>query len=354
MLALVASVASAQDVGSIALSWEAPKSCPDERTVRARIQSHLSSDYRTQQDWVAHGRVVVEHARLRLELTVRGNGGEAHKTLLSASCESLADAAALLIALALDPNAAGARGAGNAAEVERPAAGGDDAPQRDAATARAPGTATAPHPGPSSAARSIQPKTPVRSAGASRSPRAAERPAAAATPVLLGVGIGAALQIGMLPATPAAGLRAHGLVQLGRLRAGAALTLLPEAGAPIDGLTHGRLEARGVLGALEVGWELIAAPAQVQPCALLELGELWVETSDISSPASATTTWLAAGGGLRGAYRVGKHLELAIEALAVAPFRRPRWWLWTSPGEVEGFTAAPLGLRAHAGVVYLF
>ena len=77
-------------------SWSAPRGCPDRAWVEERMQHYLARSAAPRLE--THGRIVLVDAGYRLELRV----GEDVRTLEGTDCRRLAEAAALIMAVAAD------------------------------------------------------------------------------------------------------------------------------------------------------------------------------------------------------------------------------------------------------------
>lgn len=104
VLSAVLSAEPPQTPGAeLQLSWDAPPGCPDAEVVRGHAQARLEG----------RGRSTVAEARVRgsdeegwhLELSVQGPAGVDRREVTAASCEELAEAAGLFIAVAAEPGA---------------------------------------------------------------------------------------------------------------------------------------------------------------------------------------------------------------------------------------------------------
>ncbi len=104
-LTVRSSTAWAQQAHPIELLWHAPPSCPDGAAVLAEVDRLLgavpSGDKRMVVDAQARGAA----QRWTLEMVIRDNDGEGERSIEGKSCQELADAAALIIALAFDAEA---------------------------------------------------------------------------------------------------------------------------------------------------------------------------------------------------------------------------------------------------------
>ncbi|HKP63600.1 MAG TPA: hypothetical protein VJV78_42990 [Polyangiales bacterium] len=109
VLSLVCSIA----LGQIALSrahaaepleleWSAPAGCPDREYVRGEVSERLGERAAQGSPLSASGQI--EATAAGFELQLRAQGGE--RRLEAASCEELAESAAVILALLIDPQAA--------------------------------------------------------------------------------------------------------------------------------------------------------------------------------------------------------------------------------------------------------
>lgn len=105
-LALRAAIAAGEPAGEPAgleLSWDAPPHCPDRATLLAAIDATLGEVEGERRPLRVHGRV---HADPRAGFVVRlelDDGRASTRELRGTSCEELTDAAALVIAMTIDP-----------------------------------------------------------------------------------------------------------------------------------------------------------------------------------------------------------------------------------------------------------
>jgi hypothetical protein len=99
-------IARAADAGeAVSLTWQAPAGCPDRAAILERLRSLLVVSKASSGQVTARGTVIGSSAgtwELNLE-TVQGERTW-KRTMQSASCDELADAAALIIALVVDPD----------------------------------------------------------------------------------------------------------------------------------------------------------------------------------------------------------------------------------------------------------
>ncbi|MBI2394303.1 MAG: hypothetical protein HYV09_32325 [Deltaproteobacteria bacterium] len=109
-LALASARLAMGDAGFVELTWNAPDSCPDRAYVLAEVARllgdvHAADDARVRADAM----IVRAGATLRLTLATRvEQAAPWERKLESPNCKALADSAALIIALAVNPSRAGA------------------------------------------------------------------------------------------------------------------------------------------------------------------------------------------------------------------------------------------------------
>jgi hypothetical protein len=89
---------------TLELRWDAPQSCPSGDDVRAQVIDAVGDPEEPRTEVLqAEGRIEqTQDGRWSLELTLAGSGT---RTLDAGSCAELADAAVLIMAIAIDPDA---------------------------------------------------------------------------------------------------------------------------------------------------------------------------------------------------------------------------------------------------------
>jgi hypothetical protein len=343
--------ARAQPLDDLALQWQVPDTCPNEMAVLARIRVHLPKQHRTARRWSVEGRITSEDGRYLMELVLQSGESQAKRTIVNESCAALVDAAALLIALALDPEA-------TPDEHEEAQGGETGAGARAAGSSPSHPAKAPPTPQGSDALDSGEDRavlsTPTEGAAEDRAE--AEAADAPAQEIDLGLDFGAALRLdsGMLPQTPAFGVQPQLGVSFGRVSIRLGITLWLEARTSSDSYPSATLEGRGLLGDAAVCAELLGAPLALAPCAVGEFGQLVLESHEISTPGSSEAGWAAAGGGVRLGHLVTGRLWVTLDAHLLAPFSRPRWLVRTMQSDAELFTAAPATVRLAMGLSYAF
>ncbi|MEO8875533.1 MAG: hypothetical protein ABI461_08100 [Polyangiaceae bacterium] len=98
--------AAASSRPQLTFAWSAPEGCEGERDVRARVDRILGTHATPHENVDAKVRVVTEGGTYRAEIELNSAGSSSSRRVDDASCSALADAVALIVALAVDPEAA--------------------------------------------------------------------------------------------------------------------------------------------------------------------------------------------------------------------------------------------------------
>jgi hypothetical protein len=99
-LAAVLLVAPAE---GLRLDWQAPAACPDGEALRARVIDLVGAEAAGRTRLRARAVVRAEAGRWTMALDLLREGGQDRRTLEDRDCRALAEAAALMIAVAIDP-----------------------------------------------------------------------------------------------------------------------------------------------------------------------------------------------------------------------------------------------------------
>lgn len=322
----------------LTLVWQAPAECPQHEKVRSLIDVHVPAERRPRGAWRVEGRIALEGSRYRLELRLQGPNGAAGRSVDAEQCGGLAEVAALLVAIALDPRSE---------ETPAPQATSTTA---EAAAATAPAGAQPPSERTSGAASPNTPEAlPTTSAeGAS--------PTAAASPPLrfrVTASANVSLEAGMLSALPGIGLEPQVELRYGALRAAAALGLWISGEASVPDYPQAAVSGKALIGQLSLGIEVFEPPLALVPRAVFEHGTIFLQASGITDPTPDDAAWTAAGGGIQLSYNLSKAFEVGLCALVLAPFVRPRADITTSTGELELFASGPVSARLSLGLTYV-
>ena len=325
--AAIAGVAPASSPApDVVFEWTAPAGCPTAATLRADVERLLRHPLAASTT-ALEVRIRVAHAPkgpYHMELKTITAAGAGERTLDAPTCSAAADAAALIVALAVDPSSVAAAAPSSRAapvEVEPPVF----------AVARP-------------AAAGSEPAPP------STKGRAGVRPT-----IGVAVRVGAMGDGGALP-RPTAGPAIAAGVRLWRARGVGAFAVHAEITGgylwPAKGTVAGMAEVGGRIG-------LWAAGAQVCPafergrwsarlCARFEAGVMHGRGFGVAVVASGSAPWLALGGGAVVALKLVDRLGVYAEAGAALPVGgRPTFTLENvgdvhQPGRVSG--RAGLGL----------
>lgn len=288
----------------IRLHYAAPASCPGQASFESRLQARTTKSRPADGEEPARAfSVALREAGSRWTgvLSIRDREDRlAERQVEGASCEELADALALIVALAIDPQAL-------------------SAPPPTPPPAEPPPT-------PAASSAVVAPAPPPPPAPRPRDPVVPARPPPASTPWHAGLGVQGAATWGP---SAAALLTLPLFIDVRRGDAG---ILRPEvrlsASRGGDSLTSSarftwtvaRLEACTAI------WEH-AARVRLVPCALIEGGTLRGEGSDVAQPTSATRAWIAAGATARVQTRVFGPVFVEAQGSLALPVVRDRFFL---------------------------
>lgn len=311
LASLVASRADAADL--LRLSWDAPSGCPSGETVRsAAVRNAPASAIPLEAD-----AVVSHHDRWTVTLKTRRPDASGERTLEAASCTALADATALILALALVPPG------------EEAVVGSPDPPPPPTATATASAAATPASPSedrPRSSPPTSSPKTndgpPALAIGGFAATDAATLPGAA-------LGGGA-----LLAWTP------------GALRIEALASAFAGQSRTVDQSTAG---ARFSMSSIAAGacYTVMKTAIELAPCAGGSMH--WVSAKGFGATANydASARWTAIDAGLLARAPLTSWLALRGRVDGLVPLSRP-----TFEVENEGVVhkPPPFGIRAALGV----
>jgi hypothetical protein len=297
-----------QKPGTFTLSWQGPAGCPSRDELYVEIARLLGGDIRVPQDGTLKARSLVTHQQtwaVTIETELAGRAG--HRFIEAASCQDLANATALIIALMIDPDAV-------------------------AAHATEPGLI---------AATSATVATPRKEP----------------SPIEVLLGIHTAFSHGTLPSLDAglgAGVGLAGRYWRLELRGTYGLRRDQKAAVSTPPGAYGQFNF--VAGALVGCFNLGHASLGYGPCADAELGVVSAKGFGVNVSLPAHTLWWALGAGLYGSMPLGHHLSLPLHADVLAPLRRTEFVFKDNTGRVTSrvFQAPPAGVRISAGVELSF
>jgi hypothetical protein len=326
-------------------TWEAPEGCPDKPRVVAEIERLIRRSINPGVEPRVSVHAVVMHSErgFSVHIASRSEGtppdsaeggtrvsegsesgaldgakppASAHERTVDApTCAEAADAAALIIAMALDP-------ALDPAFVPL-----DQTPPGRASQP----TASQPAAAPSPAANTASEAPPV---------------AAQAPPLRFEARATLLVDAGALP-SPAPGLGAAAGLWVGRFRFETTGAYFP---AQRRALAEGGGDiGLGVLG-LDAWFAPVLRPLEIHAGLGLEAGALWGNGFGVTGARSGSTLWLAARLGFGAAYAITARLGALVAAHAVLPLLRDRFLL----GSAELFVPGSVSLRLAAGLFVRF
>ncbi|MEM7152856.1 MAG: hypothetical protein AAF799_08435 [Myxococcota bacterium] len=327
--------------GRPALRWDAPPQCPDERAVTEAVSRYVGRPLASE-TVTATGRVDTTADGYALELRLTGSGEHTEtRAVQDADCALLADVAALMVAIAIDPKATTL-----AIEMpDPPLQSPDPAPiePRDEAPVE-PQPEPEPQPDPAAApeppAAEDEPPRALRScrpgpSGLRHSPRDL-RPSCGA------LGLRVALQAGALPQVgPGIGLDASLLWPRVSIVLGASFFF--DQPARLEQATALGGDIRSGFGHVRacgrLGWNTLEFPL----CGGVEVGALRGVGVGIDTPRDDRLGWFAAVADAGLAWSPTRRFALGTRVGPVVPLVRPSF-------EIAGlgavFEPAPVGLRA--------
>lgn len=332
---------------SVELEWSAPRECPDRQHVLNALHSDAPAVALR-----ARARVTRHGAQYRLELVLESRGGRAQRTLSDRQCAGLAEAAAVLINLALE-NEASAAGTPQ----------GEPTPQQPEPTPPQPEPATT-QPEPATPTDASPANTPAAGAAppAPASANEIDYSEAAGLPQLptdpddsglhLQLSTSARADLGTFPQQPALGVQAQLAARFAPmfLAVGASYWFPREQSS--TSYPGARLSGRGLFGDLSIGIDAIAQPILVTPQLNLELGLLEAEALGIAGPEHNSTLWIAFGPCVSVAVSVLKDWTVGLELGGLVTAYRAHWLVRTPEADVPAFVSSSLVLRLALRIGY--
>jgi len=293
------------------LTWSVPAGCPDSGVVRSGVERIVKDTRAT--PVMADGRIVAVEGGFKLELSMRVEDVTETRTVKAPLCATLADASAVLIALALDSK--------------------KDAPpppasiERDDVLALEPGVDEPPSNGAHApAARREEQRRaprPEHSTGA----RPGEQPGARRSALQFGLALAPALELGTLPRA-SAGLWSHGVLRHGRFRAGVSGSVWLRQRPTFDGDGRAGAAFDMLQGALFGCFMSPLWRLALGPCANGQVSYVVVEGFGIRMPQRQATLWPSVGAGLLGEWSFGR-VGLFARADLAASIGAPSFALMT-------------------------
>jgi hypothetical protein len=317
--------ASAGQEEAFTLSWQAPPDCPSPDTVRAEVARLLGGEIRLPagRDFRASALVAHEQAwSVSIETELAGRSGR--RSIEAASCQDLADATALILALTIDPDVV----------ATRPARPNPPAP-----------TPPPPPPPPP------PPRLPVPTAPVPAAVQPAPQKQSSSNNFLLG--LQAQGSQGTLPSVDLGLGGSVGVV--GRryrveIRGAYGLRRDQIANAVTPAGAYGKFNflAATLAGCFNLGGQAVA----FGPCADAEVGVVSAQGFGVSQSFSTSKPWLAIGAGGYAAISLGPRWSVPLHLDILAPLLRPEFVFKNVPSRV--FQAPVVGVRVSAGIELRF
>ena len=293
----------------VTLDWDAPTSCPSTPWIRSRLGVLLSPGARGH----VQARVQAGPDRYDLTLAVTTRHGRTQRTLQGPTCDSLAQAAVVVVAVVVDPLEASAR---SAVSPPSPATAVTPPPPRTSALARADLRQTRPEP-------------------------ARDR-----RPLAIPLGVTGGGGVGLLP-RPHAFTRVR--VGLAWRRVDVGLTATHRFAQPIRQPTGGGAVISLSSGGIELGPVVRRGPWSIPLRAGLEAGVMVATGRDLDVTQTALSPWLGAELSAGVAWAPVSWIALRLTAGATGSILRPSFGL--DDGTIV-YETAPLGARAGLGLEF--
>jgi len=312
---------------SPAVQWEAPAPCPSAAQGLTMIEANLGArlgDIETDADFT----VTLSQSDRGWSATIDMRSGTANSTrTLPAvdSCQEASDAAALVVAIALDPSTGAA--AGNLVPEPEPEPKPELVPEPEPVPQPEPKPEPEPEPEPE------------------REPSTAPEPVDPPLAIGAHLGIAGGIRYGSLDRAVGA-LTLRGGLLLPRIRVSLEVVTAPRRVVAIDDATRARFTQWGL--AAGGCWRVPLAPmAALEPCGALEIGQMLSTTDGLDNARTRAPTWLAFRAGPHLTWRLLRRTGLWAGVEALVPLTRPTY-------EVGGAGTVtrtlPVGVSAFAGV----
>jgi hypothetical protein len=332
------------DDEKVLVHWSAPPSCPSEAELKRAIEAHLGqSPGATREHPLAiTAHVAQAEGRYAVRLRFDGRSGVEERSLEHPECGKLLDAAALVIALAIDPGRVNAhQPSSGASQVDSPPPTSDGAP---AASAPAPPTAEVASP------RAVTPRP--RPEGERRSERsdAASRPRGPGAPFELPLGVFVLAGTGALPGT-GPGLGVDFALARRHFELGVVGRYWSPRGAPVEGPRSSEVSLgwwAAELRACGVPW---LGAWRLRLCAAGGGGDLWGRGVGVSNSRTRHTFVPTLSAGALLGYRRGRlspFVGLAADWLPV----QPSYGIVQGSDIVEVHRSSVLALSGMIGLAY--
>lgn len=288
------------------LTWSATEGCPSEGDVLAEVRRQLGGRAGAAEEGA--GAPIPVAATVQREaggsfvvrLEAPGDGATQVRELRGATCKAVTDAAALILALMIDPEAAmrgpggdgsegggdgtGAAGGGASGGVSGDRAGAD-APRAIEGPQKAGGSTAN---GGQRAAEKLRETSVSRGRQSISTPREAE----SASSIELRLGAWAGADIGSLPGV-APGFGALGAIAFGAPRVSLGFAIWPDKSGYLGALPTAGGDVRILTGDLGVCAALLESPLELAPCAAVEVGQIRARGFGVSETGEGSRVWAA-------------------------------------------------------------
>lgn len=336
----------------IEVAWHAPPGCPGRDALLRKLHERLSQRQAVNA-LRAQARVVRSGSGFRLELELVTPSARATRQLSDAECAPLADAAAVLIALAVQNEAPAA-----APESEQPTLSQPE-PEREVEPADT-GPAATPVPGsrPSSQSRPVG-SAPVDANSEAESEREPEPPSdpeplqRSTNPLRLQLSAAARANFGTFPHRPAPGMQAQLAARISPLYLALGVSYWPAFQQSSSSYPNARLRGSGIFSDLSIGLDIITQPILLTAALDLELGQLMAQAEGIAGPQSTRSLWLATGPSAGVGISFLNDWGLALELAGLTPLYRTHWLVRTPTADVSTFVAARMVFRLSLRLSYV-
>jgi hypothetical protein len=323
----------------VELVWSALPGCPREAAVRAEIERLVGHALSAGADAPLHATawVTYDQRGWRAKIAISGDGdGPREREIEGETCAQVADAAAVIVALAIDP----AVGSSLAARPKEPS----PPPSPPAPPLPRPPLLLPPPAEPLVPPDRAVPQPVRRSASPPSPDRAASRG--------FGLGIKMAGGVDLLSfSAPAIGFGVGGFVSLSRNRIELFATgWLPEV-ASMPRRPYAGAEVSLLVGGARYCRTLIEGVIGLAGCGGIELGSMTATSYGVTARGSGSSFWLAPGLGIVGLLNPSHRFTLSFELAGLTPSVRRSFWI-TGLGEV--YRPPALTVRAVVGAEVTF
>jgi hypothetical protein len=372
-LGLAALPARADDAPPVRLEWIAPSPCPGQSDVLAAVNRILGSGGGVRQAVVARATVSKSGPRWRVALTTRAANSEGERTIEAATCRTLADAAALVIALAASPEARphetevplsppppsplpGSSSTPAASTALSASVSTSPASSTPTATTTATATPTAIAAAPPSTLRGTPTAAPAATAGAPPTPAPPAPPGSTATASptsrRLALSLSGVGEVGPMPSF-ATGGEAVLAVRLWRLRVegGAAYWANQVSAVPATTQTA---DFSMVSVVWRAGYTAPLGRFELVPSLVGEAELMNAVAQNVSTPNPSSSTWFELGAGGWVFWSVTREFAIRLGLDAAFPFARPTFQVGEGTRRTTVFHVPPLGGKGAIGLELRF